>query len=51
MLFTIEARSDVSVDTLLVLFALNVLLDSVVCHFARLLALKISELVNSRKCS
>jgi hypothetical protein len=51
MLLTIEARPNVSVDTLLVLFALNVLLDSFVCHFARFLPLKISELVNSRKCS
>jgi hypothetical protein len=51
MLLTIEARPDVSIDTLLVLFALYVLLDSVKSHFARLLALKVSELVDSRECS
>jgi hypothetical protein len=51
MLFTIEARPDVSVDTLLVLFALYVLLDSGVGHLARLLTLKISELVDSCECS
>lgn len=51
MLLTIEARPDVSVDTLLVLFALYVLLDSVKGHLARLLALIVSELVYSRECS
>ena len=51
MLLTIEARPNVSVDTLLVLFALYVLLDSVVGYLARLLALKISELVDSCECS
>lgn len=31
MLLSIEARPDVSVDTLLVVFALYLLLDSIVC--------------------
>jgi len=50
VLLTIKARPDVFFDTLPVLFALYVQLDHFRGELAGLLAFKVSELVDGRKC-